>query len=180
MMAKESVNRAFEMPLAEGLRFERRLFHAMFATEDQKEGMAAFVEKRPPQFTQPVRRGTRFDGRRAASYKHRQPAAGSALPPLSNFSHSRSKHGQYHFSQEGGAQDRARVPRSIATGVGRVRTFVRKVEEALASGDKAAAQAALKAAEPEIMRAASKGVVHKNTASRKVSRLTQRVKALGA
>ena len=50
MMAKESVNRAFETPLAEGLRFERRLFHAMFATEDQKEGMAAFVEKRPPQF----------------------------------------------------------------------------------------------------------------------------------
>ena len=50
MMAKESVNRAFESPLAEGIRFERRLFHAMFATEDQKEGMAAFVEKRSPQF----------------------------------------------------------------------------------------------------------------------------------
>ncbi len=50
MMAKESVNRAFETPLAEGIRFERRLFHAMFATEDQKEGMAAFVEKRSPQF----------------------------------------------------------------------------------------------------------------------------------
>jgi small subunit ribosomal protein S20 len=63
---------------------------------------------------------------------------------------------------------------------GRVRTFLRKVEEALASGDKSAATAALKAAEPEVMRAASKGVVHKNTASRKVSRLTQRVKALGA
>ena len=58
--------------------------------------------------------------------------------------------------------------------------YIRKVEEALASGDKAAAQAALKAAEPELMRAASKGVMHKNTASRKVSRLTQRVKALGA
>jgi enoyl-CoA hydratase len=50
MVAKESVNRAFETPLAEGLRFERRMFHAMFATEDQKEGMAAFVEKRKPQF----------------------------------------------------------------------------------------------------------------------------------
>ncbi len=50
MMAKESVNRAFEMPLAEGLRFERRLFHAMFATDDQKEGMAAFSEKRAAQF----------------------------------------------------------------------------------------------------------------------------------
>jgi enoyl-CoA hydratase len=50
MMAKESVNRAFEGPLAEGLRFERRLFHALFATEDQKEGMAAFLEKRKPAF----------------------------------------------------------------------------------------------------------------------------------
>ena len=50
MMAKESVNRAFDTPLEEGLRIERRLFHAMFATDDQKEGMAAFVEKRSPQF----------------------------------------------------------------------------------------------------------------------------------
>ena len=48
--AKEAVNRAFEMPLAEGLRFERRVFHALFATDDQKEGMAAFVEKRAPKF----------------------------------------------------------------------------------------------------------------------------------
>ena len=50
MMAKESVNRAFETTLAEGIRFERRLFHAMFATEDQKEGMAAFIDKRKPSF----------------------------------------------------------------------------------------------------------------------------------
>jgi enoyl-CoA hydratase len=50
MMVKESVNRAEETSLAEGLRFERRLFHALFASEDQKEGMAAFLEKRPPQF----------------------------------------------------------------------------------------------------------------------------------
>jgi enoyl-CoA hydratase len=50
MVAKESVNRAFEATLTEGLRFERRVFHGLFATEDQKEGMAAFVEKRPPQF----------------------------------------------------------------------------------------------------------------------------------
>jgi enoyl-CoA hydratase len=50
MMAKEAVNRAFETTLAEGIRFERRLFHAMFATADQKEGMAAFVEKRAPKF----------------------------------------------------------------------------------------------------------------------------------
>lgn len=50
MMAKEAVQRADETPLAEGLRFERRLFHAMFATEDQKEGMAAFIDKRKPKF----------------------------------------------------------------------------------------------------------------------------------
>ena len=50
MMTKESVNRAYETTLAEGIRFERRVFHAMFATADQKEGMAAFVEKRPPNF----------------------------------------------------------------------------------------------------------------------------------
>jgi enoyl-CoA hydratase len=50
MMAKESVNRAFEGPLAEGMLFERRLFHSLFATEDQKEGMAAFVGKRAPSF----------------------------------------------------------------------------------------------------------------------------------
>ncbi len=48
--AKESVNRAFETPLAEGNRFERRIFHSLFATEDQKEGMAAFLEKRKPAF----------------------------------------------------------------------------------------------------------------------------------
>ncbi|RMF08275.1 MAG: 30S ribosomal protein S20 [Alphaproteobacteria bacterium] len=57
----------------------------------------------------------------------------------------------------------------------RIRSFVRKVEEAIASGDQQAAAEALKAAQPEIMRGASKGVLHKNTASRKVSRLSQRV-----
>jgi small subunit ribosomal protein S20 len=62
----------------------------------------------------------------------------------------------------------------------RVRTFLRKVEEAIASGDKAAATEALKAAQPELMRAASKGVVHPNTASRKIGRLASRVKAIGA
>jgi small subunit ribosomal protein S20 len=60
----------------------------------------------------------------------------------------------------------------------RVRGFVRKVEEALAKGDKQAAQTALQAAEPEIMRGVSKGVIHKNTGSRKVSRLTKRVAGL--
>ena len=50
MMTKETVNRAYETTLAEGIRFERRMFHALFATEDQTEGMEAFVEKRSPQF----------------------------------------------------------------------------------------------------------------------------------
>jgi enoyl-CoA hydratase len=50
MMTKETVNRAYETTLAEGVRFERRLFHAMFATHDQKEGMGAFSEKRKPGF----------------------------------------------------------------------------------------------------------------------------------
>jgi enoyl-CoA hydratase len=52
MLAKEAINRAYESPLAEGMLFERRLFHSLFATEDQKEGMAAFVEKRKPKFRQ--------------------------------------------------------------------------------------------------------------------------------
>ncbi|MEU2584017.1 enoyl-CoA hydratase-related protein [Streptomyces avermitilis] len=50
MMAKEAVGRAFETTLTEGVRFERRLFHAVFATADQKVGMGAFVDKRPPEF----------------------------------------------------------------------------------------------------------------------------------
>jgi small subunit ribosomal protein S20 len=60
----------------------------------------------------------------------------------------------------------------------RVRTFMRKVEEAIASGDQKAAKAAMKAAEPEIMRGVSKGVIHRNTGSRKVSRLNKRVAKL--
>jgi len=62
----------------------------------------------------------------------------------------------------------------------RMRTYVRKVEEAIASGNQQDALAALRTAEPEIMRAAQKGIVHKNNASRKVSRLAARVKALAA
>ena len=60
----------------------------------------------------------------------------------------------------------------------RIRSITRKVEEAIATGDKSAALAALKAAEPEIMRGASKGVLHKNTGSRKVSRLAKRTAKL--
>ncbi|MES2986298.1 MAG: 30S ribosomal protein S20 [Pseudomonadota bacterium] len=62
--------------------------------------------------------------------------------------------------------------------VSRIRTFVKKVESALDSGDKAAASAALAAAQPEIARGVAKGVLHKNTASRKYSRLNKRVEAL--
>lgn len=65
-----------------------------------------------------------------------------------------------------------RIPRS------RMRGFIRKVEEAIASGDKEAARSALQAAQPLIMKAAQRGIVHRNTAARKVSRLSHRVEAL--
>ncbi|WP_417726852.1 30S ribosomal protein S20 [Roseovarius sp.] len=61
----------------------------------------------------------------------------------------------------------------------RIRTFLRKVEEAIASGDQDAAVTALRNAQPELMRGVTKGVVHKNTAARKISRLSSRVKSLG-
>lgn len=61
----------------------------------------------------------------------------------------------------------------------RIRTYLRKVEEAIESGDKSAALAALKQAQPELMRGVSKGIYHKNTAARKMSRLAARVKAVG-
>ncbi|MCA3255823.1 MAG: 30S ribosomal protein S20 [Alphaproteobacteria bacterium] len=63
--------------------------------------------------------------------------------------------------------------------VSRIRTFVKKVESAIATGGKDAALAALAAAQPEMMRGVSKGVLHKNTVARKISRLTKRVNALG-
>ena len=61
----------------------------------------------------------------------------------------------------------------------RIRTFIRKVEEAIALGDKESAMAALKSAQPELMRGVPKGIFHKNTAARKMSRLAARVKAIG-
>ena len=64
--------------------------------------------------------------------------------------------------------------------IGRIRTFIKKVESAITAGDKDAAQAALREAQPEIMRGVSRGVLHKNTASRKMSRLSARVKAVSA
>jgi small subunit ribosomal protein S20 len=60
----------------------------------------------------------------------------------------------------------------------RMRTYIRKVEEAIATGDKSAAETALRAAQPEIMRGAQKGVLHRNTASRKISRLSARIRTL--
>ena len=62
----------------------------------------------------------------------------------------------------------------------RMRTYVRKVEEAIAAGDKSAAETALRNAQPEIMRGAQKSVLHKNTASRKISRLSARIRALAS
>ena len=62
----------------------------------------------------------------------------------------------------------------------RMRTFIRKVEEAIAAGDRATAETALRAAQPEIMRGAGKGVLHRNTASRKISRLHHRVNSMQA
>ena len=73
-----------------------------------------------------------------------------------------------------------KIARRTAVNKARVRGFIRKVEEAIATGDLAVATEALKAAQPEIQRAATRGVLHGNTASRKVSRLAQRVKALSA
>lgn len=64
--------------------------------------------------------------------------------------------------------------------IGRIRTFIKKVESAISAGDKDAAQLALREAQPEIMRGVSRGVLHKNTASRKMSRLSARVKAVSA
>jgi small subunit ribosomal protein S20 len=61
----------------------------------------------------------------------------------------------------------------------RIRTYVKEVEEAISAGDKSAAETALRRAQPELMRGVTKGVVHRNTASRKMARLSKRVKALG-
>lgn len=64
--------------------------------------------------------------------------------------------------------------------VSRIRTFIRKVEEAITSGDKTAADAAFKLAQPEIQRGVTKGVLHQNTVARKLSRMSRRIKALAA
>ena len=80
-------------------------------------------------------------------------------------------------AQKRNRQNKRRTARNQAR-KSRVRTFVKKVETAIAGGDKAAAGEALRAAQPEMQRAVGKGVVHKNTVARKLSRLSARIKAL--
>ena len=88
------------------------------------------------------------------------------------------------MAQHKSAEKRARQTerRTAVNGarVGRIRTFVKKVELAIASGDKAAAQEALRAAQPEMQSGVTKGVLHQNTVSRKLSRLSARIKSLSA
>ena len=91
----------------------------------------------------------------------------------------REQHGQYVFRQEGHARQIARRTEVNKARRSRLRTSVRKVEEAIASGDRNKALAALKEAEPSSCASAQKGIVHSNAASRKVSRLTKRVAKLG-
>lgn len=76
-------------------------------------------------------------------------------------------------------QNEVRTERNIGR-KSRMRTFIKKVETAIAGGDKAAAVAALRAAQPEMQRAAGKGVIHDNTVSRRISRMSARIKALAS
>jgi small subunit ribosomal protein S20 len=84
----------------------------------------------------------------------------------------------HHQSAKKRIRRNARSAVSNRSRVSRVRTFVKKVETAIAAGDKPAAQAAFKAAQPELQRGAQKGILHRNTAARKISRLSARVKEL--
>lgn len=83
-----------------------------------------------------------------------------------------------HVSAEKRIRQTARRTEVNRARVSRIRTFVKKVETAIAAGDKSAARAAFAAAEPELQRGAQKGVLHKNTVARKLSRLSARIKAL--
>lgn len=83
-----------------------------------------------------------------------------------------------HVSAEKRIRQTARRTAVNRARVSRIRTFVKKVETAIAAGDKEAARAALKAAQPEMQRGAQKGVLHKNTVARKLSRLSARINAL--
>lgn len=83
-----------------------------------------------------------------------------------------------HKSAKKRVRRNTRVAEQNKSRVSEIRTYIRKVEEAVASGDQAVAQEALKAAQPKIMRGATKGVLHEKTASRKVSRLSKKIKLL--
>ncbi len=85
----------------------------------------------------------------------------------------------HHKSAKKRIRRNARRAEINGSRISRVRTFVKKVELAITGGDKAAAQAALRAAQPELHRGVNKGVLHQNTAARKLSRLSARIKALG-
>ncbi len=85
----------------------------------------------------------------------------------------------HHQSAKKRIRRNARSAVSNRSRVSRIRTFVKKVEMAIAGGDKSAAEAALKAAQPELHRGVGKGILHRNTAARKISRLSSRVKAMG-
>lgn len=85
-----------------------------------------------------------------------------------------------HKSAEKRIRQTARRTEVNRARISRIRTFLKKVETAIASGNKAAADQAFREAQPELMRGATKGVLHKNTVSRKLSRLSGRIKALGA
>jgi len=85
----------------------------------------------------------------------------------------------HHQSAKKRIRRNARSAVSNRSRVSRIRTFVKKVETAITAGDKPAAEAAFKAAQPELHRGVGKGVFHRNTAARKISRLSSRVKAMG-
>ena len=84
-----------------------------------------------------------------------------------------------HKSAQKRIRSNARRAERNRSRVSRIRSFVKKVETAIAGGDKAAADAAFKEAQPELHRGITKGVIHRNTAARKISRLSARIKALG-
>ncbi len=100
------------------------------------------------------------------------------FPRPKHFELGTRRHGEYAASEEAYPAQCAPQRRSTAPASSCIRTFVKKVESALEAGDKAAAAAALAAAQPEMVRGVAKGVLHKNTASRKFARLNKRVEAL--
>jgi len=85
----------------------------------------------------------------------------------------------HHISAKKRIRSNARRAEVNTSRIGRIRTFVKRVETAIGSGDKAAAQAEFKLAQPELQRGTTRGILHQNTVSRKLSRLSARIKAMG-